>query len=194
MLENNLWQGFAPLPYMLARMFRAAPLSALGLAALLSACAPTLGPPPPGPPRGPIAFSADAFGWSKAPGSGSIVGRMAYRAGGTPFTCAGSGVVLTPETAWSRQRMAVLYGSTERAALPADDVRARTPSAPPGDAGPFVKRATCDENDRFAFTGLPDGAWYVITLAKPAGRPEAESMAFMRRVVTRNGRAAQVAF
>jgi hypothetical protein len=90
--------------------------------------------------------------------------------------------------------MAALYGSTERAALPSSAVRARTPNAPAGDAGPFVKRTTCDATDRFSFSGLPDGAWYAIVLARPAGQADAESMALMRRVTTRGGRISTVQF
>ena len=172
---------------MLARMSAARLFAALGLAATAAACAPTMGPPPPRP-TGPITFDARQFAWSQASGPNSIAGRLGYRQGATAFSCAGSTVVLTPETPWSRQRMAVLYGSTERAALPSDEVRARTDRAPPGDAGPYVKRATCDEAGRFTFTGLPDGAWYAITVARPAGQPDAESTALMRRVVTRGGR------
>ena len=172
---------------MLAGMPAARHLAALGLAALACACAPTMGLPPPGP-MGPVAFDAGQFAWSRAPGSNVVAGRLTYRAGPTAFTCAGSSVVLTPETPWSRRRMAVLYGSTERAVLPADEVRARTPNAPAGDAGPFVKRATCDEMGRFTFSGLPDGAWYAITVARPMGQDSGPSTALMRRVVTRCGR------
>lgn len=167
-------------------------LAALSMLAL-SACAPTVGMRAAMPGRPPISgmattFDPAAFAWSRAPGRNSIAGRIAYKQGATRFTCAGAGVVLTPETPWSRQRMAVLYGSTERAALPTTEVRARTPRAPAGDAGPYVKRATCDSTDRFSFAGLPDGAWYVITLARPAGMPQADGMALMRRVVTRGGK------
>lgn len=170
-------------------------LSAAALSTLaVAACAPTMGPPPPGrgPMAGPPTFRAADFAWSQASGRNGVAGRVTYRRGPTRFTCAGAGVVLTPETPWSRRRMAVLYGSTERAALPTDEVRARTPKAPPGDAGPYVKRATCDSADRFSFGGLPDGAWYVITTARPAGRPEADSVALMRRVTTRGGRTVSV--
>ncbi len=133
------------------------------------------------------AFNAGAFAWSQRPGPNVIAGRLNYRQGPVRFTCAGSSVVLTPETPWSRGRMAILYGSPERAALPADDVRARTDRAPPGDAGPFVKRTTCDEADQFAFGGLPDGAWFAITIARPA-IGNGQSVALMRRVLTRGGR------
>jgi hypothetical protein len=168
-------------------------LAALGL----SACAPTLGPPPPAavapapPPSGSVSFSASEFAWSQRPGGNIIAGKVAYRQGSLRFTCAGSSVVLTPETAWSARRMAALYGSTERAALPSDEVRARTPRAPPGDAGPYVKRTTCDDADQFAFGGLPDGVWYAITVARPAAGA-GQTVALMKRVVVRGGRTTPV--
>jgi hypothetical protein len=192
----KVWRQFAAMPYMLGSdMFLRIRTSAAlaGLALLVSACAPSLGPPPPGFPRPrttPSAptFSAADFAWSKAAGHNSIVGKLTYRQGQTKFSCAGAGVVLTPETPWSRRRMAVLYGPGERAALPAAEVRSRTSSAPAGDPGPFVKRTTCDANSGYSFFGLPDGAWYVIALARPVGQPRAEGLAVMRRVVTKGGR------
>jgi len=107
--------------------------------------------------------------------------------GPTRYSCAGASVVLTPETAWSARRMAALYGSTDRAALPSEEVRARTPRAPQGDAGPYVKRTTCDDADQFAFGGLPDGAWYAITIVKPVG-VTGPNVALMKRIVVRGGR------
>ena len=165
-------------------------IAATALLGLVSACAPTLGPPPPrtSPPPGDARFSAEDFAWSKAPGHNSLMGRLAYKQGGVAYSCAGATVVLTPETPWSRRRMMVLYKSDVRSALPADEVRARTPQAPPGDSGPFIKRATCDPADRFSFGSLPDGAWYVVTIAKPAPGGAGASMAFMRRVTTRGGK------
>lgn len=173
---------------------------ALAGAALVSACAPSLGPPPPGgsaalpspPMTGSVDFHASDFAWSQRPGANIIAGRVAYRQGPVRYTCAGAAVVLTPETRWAARRMMALYGSTERAALPADEVRARTPNAPPGDAGPFVRRTTCDDADQFAFGGLPDGAWYAITVARPAGG-NGGTVALMKRVVVRGGRTVPVA-
>jgi hypothetical protein len=101
-------------------------------------------------------------------------------------------VILTPDTPWSRRRMEVLYLSPERASLPADEVRARTAEAPPGDSTPFIKRTTCDAADHFSFSGLPDGGWYVITIAKPAHGAAGPSLALMRRVVTKGGKPVNV--
>jgi hypothetical protein len=167
-------------------MSRVTILSALAAAAALTACAPTLGPPPPSAPP-PAAFRAEDFAWSTEPGHGGIAGHVAYRQGPTRYSCAHATVVLTPETPWTRRRMHALYGSTEFAAAPAADVRARTPSAPAGDYSAFVRRTTCDSGNRFTFTGLPDGAWYAITIAKPVGGGEGPEVALMRRVVTRAG-------
>lgn len=169
-------------------------LTLAALVAALAGCAPSLGPPPPGRPRATpapppaTAFRPQDFAWSTAAGTGRVEGRLVYRQGQTRYTCAGAGVVLTPETLWSRRRMTILYNSPERAALPAAEVRARTPSAPSGDYSAFVKRTVCDSNSRFSFSGLANGAWYVITVAKPAGGAAGTDIAIMRRVEIRGGR------
>ena len=176
-------------------MSRPSLIMALALGVFASACAsPSLGPPPPGPPpTQSLAFDAADFGWSQRAGPNVVAGQVVYRQGVIRYTCAGSSVVLTPETAWSRSRMAALYGSTERAALPTDEVRARTPNAPAGDAGPYVRRTTCDDADQFAFAGLADGTWYAITIARPVANPKGASMALMRRVTVRGGKRALLA-
>jgi hypothetical protein len=170
---------------------RARLLAAAALLGLSSACAPIYGPPPPGRPASLPAddnFRAGDFAWSKQPGHNTLVGALVFHSGGVRYSCAGATVVLTPETPWSRRRVMVLYRSDQRAALPTAEVRSRTAQAPPGDSNPYVKRATCDSSDRVSFSGLPDGAWYVVTLAKPAGGQGGASVAMMRRVVTRGGR------
>jgi hypothetical protein len=183
--------------YKLRSMNRAPLFAALALTAVVTACAPSLGPPPPGyvppAPPGEAAFRASEFDWSTAPGHNTIAGRLAYVRGETHYTCQGASVILTPETPWSRRRMEVLYLSAQRAALPADEVRARTAEAPPGDSTPFIKRTTCDALDHFAFNHLPNGAWYVITIAKPAHGGSGGAMALMKRVVTKGGKISAVA-
>ena len=169
------------------------------LGSLAAACAPTYGPPPPGrgpslpPPSGDATFRASDFAWSRAPGRNALFGVLNFHAGATRYTCAGTTVVLTPETPWSRRRMMVLYKSDQRSALPTSEVRARTAQAPAGDSDPYVRRAPCDSSDRVSFSGLPDGAWYAVTLATPVGG-QGGSFAMMRRVVTRGGHSTSFEF
>lgn len=172
-------------------------LSASAALLLVAACAPTMGPPPPPPPGsdGPASantFRAGDFSWSAVPGPGRVDGRLVFRSGQARYSCEGAGVVLTPETPWTRRRMSILYKSPDRSALPADEVRARTPSAPSGDYSAFVKRTVCDANSRFSFSGLANGAWYVITVAKPVAPGTGPDIAVMRRVEVRGGRAVSV--
>ena len=163
--------------------------------ACLAACAEEpIGPTAPGvavpyASGGSSVFQAEDFAWSTVAGGGSIVGTLGYHSATSRYTCQGGDVILTPETPWTRRRMLILYGSPIAAAVPLDIVRARTPSAPSGDYARFAKRTTCDGDNRFSFAGLPDGGWFVITLAKPvdvAGEP----IAVMRRVETRGGQRA----
>jgi hypothetical protein len=149
-------------------------------------------PARPGPSRTPpssatVPFRASDFAWSTSAGKNAIRGHLIYRTPSQRFTCAGAAVVLTPETPWTRRRMTILYNSPTAAALPVDQVRARTPSAPNNDYSAFVKRTTCDSSDRFGFAGLPNGSWFVITVAKPA-TGSAASVAIMRRVETKGGK------
>ncbi|MBV8592885.1 MAG: hypothetical protein JOZ27_01150 [Caulobacteraceae bacterium] len=137
----------------------------------------------PGPPA---TFDAREFAWSLRPGGGAIFGAFGFRVSGQRYSCEGSDVILTPETPWSRRRMMILYGSASGAAAPVSIVKARTAGAPSGDFARFVRKTTCDEAGHFAFQGLPDGAWYVITVGKPVDG-QGEAFAVTRRVETRGG-------
>jgi hypothetical protein len=128
-------------------------------------------------------FRPQDFSWSTAAGHGALEGTMTYKVGAMKYTCKGGDVVMTPETPWSRKRMSILYGSPSNAAVPVSTVRARTPSAPSGDYASFIRKTTCDAANHFSFSGLPDGGWFVITLAKPA-TGGGEAVAVMRRVET----------
>jgi hypothetical protein len=139
---------------------------------------------------GAAAFRTADFAWSTAPGRGSIQGQVAYGSKRAAYGC--TNVVLTPETPWVRQRMSILYRSTSSAALPAEEVRKRTPSERSQDYSSFVKRTTCDATGKFTFGGLPDGSWFVITVVKPADATAGAEIAIMRRVSVAGGRAVSV--
>jgi hypothetical protein len=164
------------------------PLLPLLLALGLAACETMPPPPPPPPPEGgpsPFTFRTADFAWSAIPGAGRIEGRLSYRQGPVLFTCAN--VALIPESPFSTRRMMTLYGSATSAAAPVEEVQSRTTPTPPG-FNDFVKAASCDAQNRFTFSGLPDGAWFLITAAKPT-TGNGPQVALMRRVVTRAGRA-----
>ena len=173
-------------------------ICAMSALLLLGACAtpgaaPTSKTAAPAPPAATAAFRAADFTWSQAPGKGGIDGQLTYGVAGQAFTCANAPVVLTPETPWVKRRMMILYNSDQSAALPAVEVRGRTPPERSQDYSAFVRRTTCDAANHFAFAGLPDGAWFVITVAKPvAAGPPGRDVAIMRRVTLRNGQVAKV--
>lgn len=139
-------------------------------------------------PAAPEAFRRADFAWSTGAGKGEIDGQLTFRQGSVPYGCAEAGVLLTPETPWVRRRMQILYTSADKAALPAGEVRARTPPERNQDYSSFVKRAACDAAGHFTFAALPDGAWYVITVARPVAPATGADMAIMRRVVVKGGK------
>ncbi len=145
----------------------------------------SVGPPAPAfsdqglPPA--TAFDPAEFAWSTAPGPETLSGVLVYRHDGVQYGCGGEDVLLIPDTPWSRRRMIILYGSADMAAIPVSIVRARTASAPPGDYARYVRSTKCDAQGRFVFQGLPDGSWYVVTVARPVGAP-GEAIAMTRRV------------
>ena len=156
-------------------------LAACGEGPSLGPPAPTsaYAPPPPPPQAGNGGFRDADFAWSTASGGGQIAGVLAYKGAAPHYTC--QDVVLTPETPWSRERMRMLYLSSSSSAVPVADVRARTP-AETNNYAKYARRAECNATGHFSFAGLPDGGWYVITVAAPVGG--GERMAVMRRVET----------
>jgi hypothetical protein len=159
--------------------------AAVLLAAAVAACAPL---PPAGgfgPPPG--AFNVQDFAWSARGGQASVEGRITYAAEGRRHACIRT-AALTPDTPYTRARFQRLYGSTNSAAIPASVVRARTVPDPNADYQQYVREAPCQDG-RFSFTGLPDGAWFVIAPVRAEG---GEPIALMRRVTTRGGRMTSV--
>jgi hypothetical protein len=136
-------------------------------------------PPPPPPPSAPDSYRDADFAWSTTAGTGKVLGVLAYKGDEPHYSC--QTVVLAPETPWSRERMRTLYLSTSAADVPSQDVKARTPPEHATQYARYVRQAPCDAANRFVFSGLPDGAWYVITVATPANGVR---IAVMRRIET----------
>lgn len=151
---------------------------AAGLA--LSACATV--PMGGGTTAASAEFSADAFAWSTRAGQASIEGRVAFAQDGKTFRCVGN-VGLIPDTGYTRARMQRLYGSAERAAVPAAVVRARSAGEQGADYRSYERAQAC-ANDAFHFAGLPDGSWFLISPVKAGD----DIVVLMKRVQTRGGR------
>lgn len=127
-------------------------------------------------------FTPEAFAWSARPGTGSIEGRVSFVQDGKTFNCVGN-VGLIPDTGYTRARMNRLYGSTQRAAVPAAVVRTRSAGEQVADYRAFERAEPC-QNNSFRFNNLPDGSWFLISPV----RADDEIMVLMRQVQTRNGR------
>jgi hypothetical protein len=177
-------------------------LLSIPAAALALAACQTPTPPPPAPPPPPRAVAPppppptplDEFAWSQRPGPNSLIGLIQYRPGANQtWTCAGQSVALTPETSYSRSRMATLYGSPERALQSVGAVRSRSAANPGLDYSRFVQTTTCDAQDGFSFRQLPDGAYFIIARVRqtrPAGA--GGDMVIMQRVELRGGAAVRM--
>lgn len=175
------------------------PLVALAALLGLAACETEGGPPPPYPhpahrpaptPPPPSAdhFEARDFAWSNGQGENSIAGRVALRTKKSgAFTCAGGSVALTPDTPYSAARTMHLYGSDQHAVSTVEAVRDRSAGegAPPYTS--FVRSTQCGDDGRFAFSGLPDGSWFLIARAKPA-HGDGAALVIMQRVETGGGK------
>ena len=166
------------------RPIAAAGLASTALIAALAACAPTTYSPRTPIPAAAV-FNENEFAWSQRGGQAAIEGRVTYAQDGKAYACVGS-AGLTPDTPYTRARFRTLYRSTDRAAVPAAVVRARTVADANVNYSAYVRSVRC-ENGRFSFTGLPDGGWFLIV---PVTAPGTEGpVVLMRRVETRGGRA-----
>jgi hypothetical protein len=168
--------------------FRSGPRSGVLAAALigglaLAGCATT---PMGGGAVGPAVFSADDFAWSTRGGPASIEGRVAFAQDGQTFHCIGN-VGLIPDTRYTRARIERLYGASDRAAVPAAVVRARSAGEQGADYRSYERAEAC-AGDAFRFSGLPDGGWFLIAPVKAGD----DIVVLMRRVQTRGGRAVSV--
>jgi hypothetical protein len=164
-------------------------LRVLGLlSVLLVAGCETMAPvppppaPPPPPPRAQITiqtpYHAEEFAWSTAVGTARLRGTTA-----PGRSCAGNAVALTPDTAYSRERIRALYGSIEAASIPVEQVRSRIIANDSPDMRRFIRVARCDANGVFDYENLPAGGFFAIAEVSDPGGPRV----VMRHVAIRSG-------
>lgn len=92
-------------------------------------------------------------------GSGSISGQaFLTQSGGGVVFAAGQLVRLLPVTAYTNERMTILYGSSK-----ISRGLVQTTPIDPNFVRNFVKSTKADGNGRFKFNGLVDGSYFVTT-------------------------------
>lgn len=147
-------------------------LAAAALA--LAGCSTTSEIGPPIPPPAQVAAA-------------SIVGTAAYvTSSGREVSCAGQSVALLTDTAKMQARMLALYGSSSRAILPVEEVKARSAGLEAG--APPINSAACNDRGEFVFADVPPGLYYLIARARrlPAGAIP-DDLVLMQRVSVQPG-------
>ena len=144
-------------------------------------------------------FNPSSVAWSKRTGGNVITGVARLEAeNGKLRTCASLPVRLAPDSAYTRERVQLLYGDADAAFVDAQEAqRARAqPGAQVTRAyESTLKAATCDATGRFVFKDLPDGTYYVMAPVVWRGKlgEVSEGGFFMQRVTVQGGETARVA-
>ena len=135
-------------------------LAALAVTLAAAGCAS-----PPGSPAGTeAAFDPAQVPRASLRGSNTVRGSALLRVGrGEVRSCAGATVALLPDSDYTRDRMRRLYGSVEQGSNTLAPGSTRRIEAADPTFAETVRTVTCDIHGRFAFTGVPDGIWYVTT-------------------------------
>jgi hypothetical protein len=142
---------------------------------------------------GPEIPSPQAYAPPPPPPASAIIGHANFHLkNGGHGSCTGLSVVLMRDTPSFRDRVAKLYGSTDRASLPIATVKTRSARLGPSPNSPLVANVQCD-GAGFRFDGVAPGAYYVIgrvKLAAPTAAPEDYVM--LRSVEVADGQVSEV--
>lgn len=107
-------------------------------------------------------FTAADMAWSQAKGVNTISGSALMRTvGGDVKTCAGFEVELAPDSAYTRERMSLLFGGLASGSMGRGN--SVVISGTPPEFYSYVRKAYCDATGSFSFTDLPDGTYYAMT-------------------------------
>lgn len=167
-------------------------IASLVLALALAGCAGA-------PPERSANFNPNGVAWSKKAGPNAIAGVARLEAdNGKLRTCASLPVRLAPDSAYTRERVEMLYGDSDAAFVDAEEAqRARTQAGTnvPKSYENALKAAVCDTKGRFVFKNLPDGTYYVmapVVWRNKVGEVS-EGGFFMQRVTVRGGETKRIA-
>lgn len=93
-------------------------------------------------------------------GTASIAGQAWLETPAGRITCKAGGARLFPVTGYTRERMKIIYGSSEEGFREAYKAIAFRDDPP--DYAKYFRSSDCDTEGRFAFTGLSAGEYYLV--------------------------------
>lgn len=132
--------------------------------------------------------------WAKRDGNNTISGFAVLRTvSGEARTCAGLPVGITPDSAYARERMMAIYGSTVKGTRSANNQWKFTNDDPSYRS--LIRESRCDGQGGFTFDKVPDGTWYVATYVVWKANPNSplfEGGFMMQRVEVRGGQTVRV--
>lgn len=160
---------------------------ALGALVTLAACAPQ-------PVRLTTAFNPSEVEFVRTPGTATVTGQAFMRQrGGGVVTCAGADVRMAPVTAYSSERINLIYGNTQRGT--SGNMSRQPEQAPPGyETASLLAR--CDAQGNFRFERVPAGEFFLLTSVRwevPSGYVmQQQGGHLMQRVSTAPGQTQSV--
>ena len=142
---------------------------------------------------GPDISAPQTYAPPPAPPASAIVGHAAFHLkNGGHGSCTGLSIALMRDTPSFRDRVAKLYGSTDRASLPIATVKARSARLGPAPNAPLVATVQCDASG-FRFDRIASGDYYIIGRVKLAAPTEApEDYVVLRSVAVADGQISEV--
>lgn len=141
-------------------------------------------------------FDPNEVSWSKGDGTNTVTGFAVLRTvGGEARTCAALMVRLIPDSAYARERMVGIFGSTTQGTAKVTGPRydeAATDKAYVAS----VRETRCDGQGNFSFERVPNGIWYVSAAVVWSANPRSgtlEGGLMMKRVDLAGGQSVKVA-
>lgn len=109
------------------------------------------------------AFDAQEAAYIHQTGEGAVEGRIFVRLwSGQEVPCTGKPVLLVPQTALSRKRIAHLYGTAREAGLRRHVRDAVKLEEPDPEYWDYMRQVPCEGAGAFRFAGVADGDYFVV--------------------------------
>lgn len=111
----------------------------------------------------PWVFTDDQFAWSTVDGKNSVEADGVLRTvGGEVKTCAGLDAHIVPATNYTRGLMTRIFGNVDGGMARPNQLDVDTAADPR--LSRYWKHSVCNAQGHFAFSHLPDGDYYVLTV------------------------------